>query len=163
MLLYATALVILLLDQASKLVVQQTLTLHESIPIIPGLFDLTYVLNPGAAFGFLSGRGEAFRNPFFIGISILAILLIVFYHHKYRKGGYYPALGLALILGGATGNLIDRVRIGKVVDFLDFHVFQYHWPAFNLADASIVIGAGLLLLEMLRDWRSERRVKKGRE
>ncbi|MBI5166880.1 MAG: signal peptidase II [candidate division NC10 bacterium] len=160
MLLYAVALTILFLDQLSKLIIQRTFTLHQTIPVVQGFFDITYVLNPGAAFGFLAGSGAALRNPFFIGISLLAILLILIYHHKYAKGGIYPTFALAFILGGAAGNLIDRLRLGRVVDFLDFHLYQYHWPAFNLADTAIVIGAALLLLEMLGDWRREYRARR---
>jgi signal peptidase II len=155
--LYAIAAAILVLDQASKAVVAGTMPLGQSISVFPGFFDLSYVLNPGAAFGILASQSAAFRNPFFVVISLLAVGLIVYYYHRYlHEPARLPGTSLGLILGGAVGNLIDRLRVGMVIDFLDFHLAGYHWPAFNVADAAISIGVGLMLLRMLSEWRHER-------
>ena len=155
--LYAIAVGVAAADQVSKLVVASTMRLGQSIPVISGLFDLSYVLNPGAAFGILASRSPAFRSPFFVVVSILAIGLIVFYFHRHLHApARLPAAALGLILGGAVGNLIDRLRVGMVIDFLDFHLSGYHWPAFNVADAAISIGVGLMLLRMFSEWRHEK-------
>lgn len=151
--LYLVALAVLALDQVTKFLIRKILTPGQSIPLISNFFDLTYILNPGAAFGILAGSSPSFRNPFFIAVSILAILLIVCYHHRHGEERLFPAFGLGLILGGALGNLLDRLRFGMVVDFLDLHIGRYHWPAFNMADAAITIGVGLMLLDMLKERR----------
>lgn len=153
--LYAIALTVVALDQLTKLYIQRTLTLGEGIVIIPGFFQISYVLNPGAAFGFLAGSHPAFRNPFFIGVSILAIFLIVYYSRRAQEKGPFFVLGLGFILGGAVGNLIDRLRIGMVVDFLDFSLGSYHWPTFNVADATITTGVFLMLLDLLGEWKRQ--------
>jgi signal peptidase II len=145
---YMVVAVILLLDQVSKYYVQQTLKLYESITVWP-IFNIIYIYNPGAAFGFLSGAHASWRNPFFIGVSVLAILLLIGYHHKAQGHGFLGDLGLALIMGGAVGNLIDRIRFGQVVDFLDFHLGGYHWPAFNVADSAISVGVGITILALI--------------
>jgi signal peptidase II len=146
---YAIALVVILLDQASKLFIQATIPLGHGIPIIPGIFAIVHVLNPGAAFGLLAGRSASFRNPFFIGISLLAVGFILFYRHRELKGHSLASFALSLILGGAIGNLVDRLRIGMVIDFLDVHYYQYHWPAFNVADSCLTIGVSLMMLELV--------------
>lgn len=153
--LYAIALAVVALDQLTKLYIQRTLTLGEGIVIIPGFFQISYVLNPGAAFGFLAGSHPAFRNPFFIGVSILAIFLIVYYSRRAKEKGPLFVMGLGFILGGAVGNLIDRLRIGMVVDFLDFYLGSYHWPTFNVADATITTGVFLMLLDLLGEWKKQ--------
>lgn len=150
---YVAALAVILLDQASKLFIQATIPLGQSVPLIPDLFAIVHVLNPGAAFGLLAARSSAFRNPFFIGISLLAIAFILYYRHRGLKGQSLASTALSLILGGALGNLVDRLRLGMVIDFLDVHYFQYHWPAFNVADSAITIGVSLMLLEMILDER----------
>lgn len=157
MLFYYVALTVILLDQATKLAIVQALRLGQGIPVIPGYFDIVFVLNPGAAFGFLATLSEGVRNPFFILITVVAASLIVFYHIRFLHTHRLPSVALGLILGGAIGNLIDRLRYGMVVDFLDFHVSRYHWPAFNVADSAISIGVGLMLLDMVLDWRRENR------
>ena len=155
--LYAIALSIVILDQASKFAVVHSMRLGQTIVLIPGFFNLSYVLNPGAAFGILASHSPSFRSPFFVGVSLLAIGLIVYYYHRYlREPTRLPGAALGLILGGAVGNLIDRLRVGMVIDFLDVFVSAYHWPAFNVADAAISIGVGLMLLRMVREWRHER-------
>ena len=154
---YFISLVIALLDQLSKLLVVRSMRLGQNIPIIPGFFDLTFVLNPGAAFSLFATLPEWVRNPFFILISAAAAILIVAYRSRYLRENRLASVSLALILGGAIGNLIDRLWYGVVVDFLDAHIYQYHWPIFNVADSAISVGVTLLLLEMLLEWRRERK------
>ena len=155
--LYAIALSVVALDQATKFTVVHSMRLGQSIPLVPGFFNLSYVLNPGAAFGILASHSPSFRSPFFVGVSLLAIGLIVYYYHRYlHEPTRLPGAALGLILGGAVGNLIDRLRVGMVIDFLDVHLSGYHWPAFNVADAAISIGVGLMLLRMVREWRQDR-------
>jgi signal peptidase II len=154
---YLIALGIILLDRATKLVIIQTLRLGHGIPVIPGFFDIVFVLNPGAAFGFLATLSDRVRNPLFIFISILAVVLIVFYRTRYLRSHCLVSLALGLVLGGAVGNLIDRLYYGMVVDFLDVHAGPYHWPAFNVADSAISVGVSLMILDMLLDWRRERK------
>ncbi len=150
---YTVSLTIIALDQISKFAVQQSLYVGQIIPIVPSFFNLTYVLNPGAAFGFLSGASAAIRNPFFIAISVVAVLFIIYYRSSHPRIGLLPSVGLACILGGAVGNLVDRLRLGMVVDFLDVYYGSYHWPAFNLADSAITIGVTLMVFEILTEGR----------
>ena len=148
---FIIAVTVTLLDQITKLVVQQMLQLGQIIPVISSFFNFTYVLNPGAAFGFLANAPAAVRSPFFTAISILAALFIVYYRFRHPRMGLLPSLGLAFILGGAVGNLLDRLRLGMVVDFLDFYYGGYHWPAFNLADSAITVGVALMIVEIFAD------------
>lgn len=154
---YLVALAVILLDQASKLVIIRTLRLGQGFPVLPGFFDIVFVLNPGAAFGFLATLSEPVRNPLFILISAVAVILIILYHTRYLRSHRLVSFALGLILGGAVGNLTDRLHYGMVVDFLDVHVGAYHWPAFNMADSAISIGVSLMVLDMLLDWRRENR------
>lgn len=153
---YLIALAIILLDQATKRVIVGTLQLGQGLPIVPGFFDLVFVLNPGAAFSFLATLPDSVRNPFFITISVTAVILILVYRTRHLQQHELASLSLALVLGGAIGNLIDRLRYGMVVDFLLVHVYEYHWPAFNVADAAISLGVTLMVLDMLLEWRRER-------
>ena len=131
---------IVVLDQLTKIIVDRTIPLHHSIPIIDGLFSLTYVRNTGAAFGIFAGSHEAFRLPFLVLVSALAIGFIIVMLRRLREQETGLITALAFILGGAVGNLIDRVLHGEVIDFLDFYWSNYHWPAFNLADSFITVG-----------------------
>ena len=124
--------------------------LHDSFPVIDGFFNITYIRNPGAAFGFLADSSHVFRFIFFVAIAIIAILLILFLIKKAKDEELVFTFSLSLILGGAVGNLIDRVRFGEVIDFLDFYIASYHWPAFNMADTAISCGAIVLLFEMFK-------------
>ena len=153
---YLIALGIILLDRATKLAIVQTLRLGQGIPVVPGFFDIVFALNPGAAFGFLATLSDRVRNPLFILVSILAVILILFYHTRYLRSHRLVSVALGLVLGGAVGNLIDRLHYGMVVDFLDVHVGPYHWPAFNVADSAISIGVCLIILDMLLDWHRQR-------
>lgn len=132
---------IVILDQLTKYWINQAKPRFE---VIPGFFNLNYVKNTGAAFGILQG------NQFLLAsvsvVAIVVLIFLIFYENEKKKG---LLLGLALILGGTCGNLIDRVRLGYVIDFLEFHIRQYHWPSFNVADSSISIGVGILILVML--------------
>ncbi|MCA9772565.1 MAG: signal peptidase II [Myxococcales bacterium] len=147
------ALATIALDQGTKQWVLAALPLRESIEVIGGLFHLTHVTNPGAAFGFLAWVGETWRIPFFVVVSILATGMILAFYAKTRADQRLAITAEALLLGGALGNLYDRVVYGHVVDFLDFFVDWggriYHWPTFNIADVAITVGVALLLLDML--------------
>jgi signal peptidase II len=126
-----------------------TFALHEQQNIIPGVFDLVYVTNTGAAFGFLAGSKNLLRQAFFVAVAIIALIVIVFAYGHLKRQGRIFVYALGLIAGGAVGNLIDRLRFGSVVDFLDFYLGSYHWPAFNVADSAITVGVALFLLGTL--------------
>ena len=137
---------VITLDQISKLYIAHHFELHESATVIPHFFNLTYVRNTGAAFGLLSKAPESFRIPFFIIIPLVALTIIVLIFKKTQETQLLMITALSLILGGAIGNFIDRLRFNYVIDFLDFHWFnKYHWPAFNVADSTIVVGVALLI------------------
>lgn len=143
------ALVVIALDQITKSAVSSRFLMNESYAVINGFFNLVYVMNPGAAFGFLASASAAFRYIFFIGVTLMAILLILYYLVKSRPGNIVAVLSLTLIFAGAVGNLIDRIRFGAVVDFLDVYIGTWHWPAFNVADSAITVGAILMIWEMI--------------
>ena len=145
-----TAALVLLFDQATKVYIDASMPLHDSIAVIPGFFSITHVRNPGAAFGFLAGASPLFRNIFFVGVTVAAILLILHYLRTSKAQDRLLAFSLSLILAGAVGNLIDRIRFGEVIDFLDVYVGSHHWPAFNVADLAISVGAVILFIELLR-------------
>lgn len=145
---------IVLLDQLAKAVVERNMHLYQSIEILGNFFHITYITNKGAAFGLLSGADASLRVPFFLVMSALAIGAIGYIIHKDNGSSRLFPVALSLILGGATGNMVDRLRIGEVIDFLDLHWYQHHWPAFNIADSAITVGMGLLLLHMFKDRRS---------
>ena len=142
-----TAIVTAGLDLGTKALVEASFTLYQSSPVIEGLFNLTYLKNKGAAFGFLSTSGSM-RVPFFISITVVAVGCILWFL-KRHGGSRSCIVSLGLIFGGAVGNLVDRIRYGAVVDFIDLHWSGYHWPAFNIADAAICVGVGLLLIKEL--------------
>jgi signal peptidase II len=141
---------ILILDQITKFYVDSSMRLHESIPVIQGFFSITYVRNPGAAFGFLADASPLFRSIFFVAVTGLAVILVVHYIWKSRAEEPRLTFALSLILSGAVGNLIDRVRLGEVIDFLDVYIGSTHWPAFNVADSAISVGAVILFIEITR-------------
>ncbi len=144
----AVAVFVIVLDQLSKLWVVACLRLYQRIEILP-LFDLTHVHNTGAAFSFLADAG-GWQRWFFLGLAVLISGAILHYLWRLKAHEQGQLAGLSLILGGALGNFIDRARLGFVIDFLDFHYRQWHWPAFNIADAAITIGVALLLLDSFR-------------
>ena len=134
-----------LLDQASKLLVANTMQLYQSIPLIP-FFKLTYVHNTGAAFSFLSQAG-GWQRWFFAVLAIVVSAIIAIWLSRLQQHEKLLAASLSLILGGAIGNLIDRLAYGYVIDFLDVYYGTWHWPAFNIADSAITLGVFLMLLE----------------
>ena len=141
---------ILLLDQWTKSMVVQKLPLYQRVEVVQGFFNLTHVRNTGGAFGVFGGEKGGLGSILFVVVSLVAIGAIVFLFVKIKENERILALSFSLILSGAAGNLIDRLRYGEVVDFLDFHLFTYHWPAFNVADSAICIGIGLMALELLK-------------
>ena len=141
---------ILLLDRWTKSMVVQRLPLYQRVEVIQGFFNLTHVRNTGGAFGIFGGEKGGVGSLLFVGVSLIAIGAIIFLFIKIREEEKTLALSFSLVLSGAIGNLIDRLRYGEVVDFLDFHWSTYHWPAFNVADSAICIGIGLMALELLR-------------
>ncbi len=143
----------ILLDQASKAHIMQTMRLHESIPIIPNFFSLTYIRNPGAAFGLLASSSNGFRLLFFGLTSLFALILLGTIFVRLRHDDWAGQLSIAGILGGAIGNMLDRLRFGEVIDFLDFYVEGYHWPAFNVADAAISVGVVFLIIHFAMEKR----------
>lgn len=135
---------VIILDQLTKAIITQYLYLHQSIEVVSGFFNITYIRNPGAAFGLFHDSGEVFRTIFLIGVSIVALGAIFFVYRR-AKANLPACIALSLIAGGAIGNLVDRIRFGEVTDFLDFYIGQYHWPAFNVADSAITIGVLLAI------------------
>lgn len=145
-----TAFPIVLIDQISKLIVQVSINLYDKpVPVIEGILDIVHYRNDGAAFGILKGL-----NSVFIVIIIIAIGFILMYYRSFRYN-LWMKISLGFLLGGALGNLIDRIRVGYVIDFINFH----WWPAFNLADASVCVGAVMLLAHMLRRRRDYENLK----
>ena len=146
---FLLAVIVVLLDRVSKWLVATNISLHDSVTIIPGFFRLTHVENPGAAFGLFAEGSPTWTIAMLVVFSVVALVVIGLLLWKNSLAMNVTGVGLALILGGAIGNLWDRLLTGHVVDFLDFFVDGYHWPAFNVADSAIVIGAGLLIAEIL--------------
>jgi len=139
---------IVALDQATKFIVDRTMPLHHSIPVIEDFFSFTYIRNTGAAFGLLADSHELFRLTFLIVFSLAAVGFILVMLRRLPESEKALILALAFILGGAVGNLIDRLIYGEVIDFLDFYWSGYHWPAFNVADSFITIGVLMMLFRL---------------
>ena len=140
---------IIIADQMTKYVILRTIGLHATIPVIPGFFHITHVQNPGGAFGFLADQSPMVRSVLFLAVSTLAVGLVLWFYHKTPPTHRWLAAGFALIFGGAVGNLVDRGRIGKVVDFLDFFINGWHWPAFNVADSAITVGITIFIIHVI--------------
>ena len=141
---------VVLLDQVSKALVLKHMPMFDSITIIPGFFNLTHVHNKGGAFGFLAQGDMPFRHYLFLlsAIVLMAVLIYFYYHtpadHRWLRSA------LSLIFGGGIGNIIDRVRLGQVVDFLDFHIGSLTWPTFNVADSAVTVGIGIFIVLLLK-------------
>jgi signal peptidase II len=135
---------ILSVDQWTKYVVQQRLPAYLRVEVIRGFFNLTHVRNTGGAFGIFGGDKGGLGSLLFILVSLIAIGILLFLFFKMKEEKEMVSFSLSLVLAGAIGNLIDRLHYGEVIDFLDFHLFSYHWPAFNIADSAITIGVILL-------------------
>jgi signal peptidase II len=140
---------VVIIDQITKILILKNLPLYHSITIIPGFFNITHIHNPGGAFGFMAHQDSSLRNFLFILLASIAVCFIFYFYKSTNRTHPFLASGFALILGGAIGNLIDRIRFGKVVDFLDFYVHNYHWPAFNVADSAITVGVTIFIFHLL--------------
>jgi signal peptidase II len=145
MVVLSVAAVILVLDQLTKWYIRHTMNLYESIPVLDPIFYITHVRNSGGAFGIMNNSTRALRLPFFILVSLVAIGVLLAFVRRVEPGQRLLLLALAGILGGALGNLVDRMVVGEVTDFFDFHWHGYYWPAFNVADSFITIGMLILL------------------
>lgn len=143
---FCWALLVILSDQVSKFYILKNISINQSLEIIPEFFNLTLVQNTGTAFGLCKGNAFALSL-----LTIVTVILLIFYFLKYAKKDRLLSQGLCLIVGGAVGNFMDRVFRGHVVDFLDFYLRDYHWYAFNIADSAISIGAGLLILKLMQN------------
>lgn len=141
--------VVVLLDQAVKAVVRSRLALHESVTVIPGFFDLTRVHNTGAAYGFLNGVDFPYKVAVLACVAAAALMGLAFYAATLDRSQALTRAGLTLVIGGAAGNLIDRVTMGYVLDFVDLYRGDWHFWAFNVADSAISIGVVLMILELL--------------
>ena len=143
------ALIVVLLDRWTKQIVAQRISLYSHIQVIPGFFRLTHTENTGAAFSLFADSPAPWKTAFLIGFSGIALVVVSVLLWKNHHAHLATGIGLSLILGGALGNLWDRLARGRVVDFLLFYYKRYQWPVFNLADSAIVVGAGLLVLEIV--------------
>jgi signal peptidase II len=148
------ALVVVALDQVTKAIVERSMVLYESIPIVPG-FSLTYVRNTGAAFGMLAGAPPSLRLPLFLLVTAVAIWALVSYLRATPAHRRILVWALGGILGGAIGNFICRMRYGEVVDFFHLHWGDWSWPMFNVADSAITVGVVIVVLESLRSGERE--------
>ena len=146
---YGGAVAVFVFDRLTKWIIAQRLSLHDGVQVIPGFFRIIRTENRGAAFGLFADSPSEWKVGLLILFSLIALLIVSALLWKNSHSMTTTGIGLALILGGAIGNLWDRVVSGHVVDFLLFYVGQYQWPAFNLADSAIVVGAGLLVFEIL--------------
>jgi len=145
----AIALLVFVGDQSTKAIVESSIPERQVIPVIPGLFNITHVKNEGAAFGLFADSPAPWKTVLLIVISAALLATVVGVVWRTRRLHWEAGVGLSLILGGALSNLVDRIRMGRVVDFLDFYIRSYHWYTFNLADSAIVVGAGFLILQVL--------------
>lgn len=147
---FAVPAVVVVLDQVTKYLVRRSLPLHDSVTVIPGILNFTHVRNTGAAFGMLNGVEFPFKTVVIAVIAMGALLAVAVYARRIAQDQFLSRLGLALILGGAAGNLIDRLALGSVVDFVDVYWRTYHFWAFNVADSAISVGVALMILDMIR-------------
>jgi len=147
---YGLSALVFAADRLTKSIVETRLSAFDVHRVIPGFFDIVHSQNRGVAFGLMNGSNSALRTVMLIVFSSVALVLVAGLLWRVSRLDRWTATGLALVLGGAAGNLFDRVVWGRVTDFLEFYIGDLHWPTFNLADSCIVIGSGLLLLELLR-------------
>ncbi|MDY6793554.1 MAG: signal peptidase II [Thermodesulfobacteriota bacterium] len=136
-------------DQITKTLILKSMPLYHSVTVIPGFFNLVHIQNPGGAFGFLANQSSALRTVVFLFISSLAVGLVFWFYKNTPKTHPWLATAFAMIFGGAIGNLIDRIRFGKVIDFLDFYLGDLHWHAFNIADSAISVGITVFIFHLL--------------
>lgn len=153
---YGTAATVFLLDRVTKAIIRAQVSVWDTYEVIPGVFNIVHTENRGMAFGLLADADSEWRTFFLVGVTLLVLALvatILWQPSGGADGGRMSRFALSLVLGGALGNLYDRIVHGTVTDFLDFHLGRHHWPSFNIADSAITVGAGLLLLYL---WRSRR-------
>src|SRR5512137_2742690 len=154
---FLAVLVIVGLDQLTKYMVCQSLPLHHQKEVIKNFFHIVHIRNPGIAFGLFTQAGARYRIPMLILVSAVAVFIICYFLYQIKGGSWLQSVCFTLLLSGAIGNLIDRFRIGEVIDFLDVHWYSaFHWPAFNVADSAITIGICMLALDMLIDMRKKK-------
>jgi len=145
----AIAITVLVLDQVTKYLVSNYVELGRRVEMVPGLLDLVHARNPGAAFGLMSRSPWEFRSVFLVVISVVALMVILWLVFSAGENSGLLTAGYGFFFGGALGNLVDRVRLGEVIDFLDFYSGSLHWPAFNVADSALCVGAGLFALQLI--------------
>ena len=155
------ALLVLILDQLTKIYFDRNYALGQVKVLIDNHLYLTHVRNPGAAFGIFAD--SAWRLPFFLTVALVAVVGIIWYLRTLPPSATWMHLSLGLLLGGAVGNVIDRVRLGEVIDFIGVHWYQYHWPSFNVADSAICVGVAILLIVSLQEELALRRQRKGKD
>lgn len=155
--LIAFSALIVALDQVIKMYIHLHYQVGESVPVIPGFFNLTYVRNPGAAFGFLAQSHPEFRENFFLIMPPVALIIIMIIMRNVPDNDYLQIFSLSSVFGGAIGNYIDRIQFRYVIDYLDFHWKEvYTWPAFNVADSAIVAGVTILVVLMFFEGKTQR-------
>lgn len=140
---------VVVIDQVTKYLIKTNFLLYEKYVVVENFFDITYVLNPGGAFGFFADGSVEIRKFIFLFLSSIVTLFILWFYKRCANEFVFLSYGLALVFGGAIGNLIDRFIYGKVIDFLDFYIGSAHWPAFNVADSAIFLGMGILIYHIL--------------
>jgi signal peptidase II len=145
-----TSTVVVILDQITKLAVMRAMEVHETISVIPGFFNLVHVRNRGIAFGILNRPAGDLNYYFLVAATLLAVIVLLIWFRKISEGNTGAGFALSLVIGGALGNLIDRIRLREVVDFLDVYIGSFHWPAFNVADSAITVGSIWLAIVLLR-------------
>ncbi len=142
---------VLVLDRLTKVAIQSNVAVGDAHAVLPGFFQIVHFHNPGVAFGLFSGATSEFRTALLLGIGALAAVVVVVYGWVHSPEARILQTGLALVLGGALGNLIDRAMYGHVVDFLYFNVGEFYWPAFNVADSAITVGVACLAIVLIQD------------
>jgi len=147
--LFAIASLVVIFDQITKFIILGNLAMYETICVIPNFFNIVHVHNTGGAFGIFADSNIILRKILFLFIASVATVFVFYLYNKVPIGYKYLSLGFALVFGGAIGNIIDRVRMGEVVDFLDFYIGSYHWPAFNIADSAISIGITIFVIHVI--------------
>lgn len=140
---------IVLADQYTKYLIKLKFELYERVAVIENFFNITYILNPGGAFGFFANQSDTVRKFIFLFLSTVVALFVLWFYKRCARDYVFLSYGLALVFGGAVGNLIDRFLYGRVVDFLDFYIGSVHWPAFNVADSAISCGMAILIYHIL--------------
>ncbi len=143
------------LDQVTKMLAVSYLSLAAQVPVIEGYFNLVITYNRGAAFGLLNNLSPVVAQAFFLGITSLILIVVGYLWWRVPEGEWAPALGYSLVMAGALGNFIDRLRLGEVIDFLDFYWGRYHWPAFNVADSLVCLGLGVLVWVIFKEERRQ--------